>query len=303
MSKRRKREEELDAALRADPDYQELGRLLDEQTARQKERLEQDIARQEAHRTMTTREQVQEELTKRQEEYKQLKTQFTIRNILARVKDDPEAIADALNEAEILTDRGAKWTKVRVQKRIAPLGAAMSLDAETATRNLDHLAKIIGNLSSVLAVGNSAYQRTRIYLNSEVSAPQDTKQKTPDAPREPCAPLEDEIPAAWMRTLRRMIQEEIKAMMPDVAKGAETANIIPPPYPKVKGSKRYQGNRVTLPGLRVDKRLYDLFEGQRRKLAINASELMQRILWAHFGRPPLSFEIEDDPAQEPPVED
>ena len=86
-------------------------------------------------------------------------------------------------------------------------------------------------------------------------------------------------------------------MMPLAAKDAETANIIPPPYPKVKGSKRYQGDRVTLPGLRIDKRLYDLFEGERRKLAISASELMQRLLWQHFGRPALSFEVEGDPAK------
>jgi hypothetical protein len=45
---RRKRSDELDAALRADPDYQELGRLLDKQTDAQKARFEKSLKEAEA---------------------------------------------------------------------------------------------------------------------------------------------------------------------------------------------------------------------------------------------------------------
>ncbi len=68
---------------------------------------------------------------------------------------------------------------------------------------------------------------------------------------------------------------------------------MPPPTPRVAGSKKLWGERVTLPGTRVDRVLFDRLQGECRELSLSASDAMQRVLWLHFGKPLLSFQTPD----------
>ena len=68
----------------------------------------------------------------------------------------------------------------------------------------------------------------------------------------------------------------------------------PPSIPQRPGSKAYIGSRATLPGTRVDRVLFEMFNAERRKCGLTATELMQRILWLHYRKPPLSFELSED---------
>jgi len=81
-------------------------------------------------------------------------------------------------------------------------------------------------------------------------------------------------------------------MMPNAAKETTTAQFEPPPIPRKPKSKEYKGERETLPGCRIDKELFDLFEEDRKK-AGSASLVMQKILWTYYGRPKLSFEVDE----------
>ncbi|MEW6351602.1 MAG: hypothetical protein AB1646_21335 [Thermodesulfobacteriota bacterium] len=88
--------------------------------------------------------------------------------------------------------------------------------------------------------------------------------------------------------------------MPQLAKQATVATtVLPPSVPKVKGTKKYLGERATLGGTRIDKVLFDAFETERKALGISASELMGRILYTHYERPALSFEEASLPSPEP----
>lgn len=49
------------------------------------------------------------------------------------------------------------------------------------------------------------------------------------------------------------------------------------------------GRKGNLPGCCVDQKLIDLFQKQGQELNIAASSLMERILWAAFGKPELSY--------------
>jgi hypothetical protein len=68
----------------------------------------------------------------------------------------------------------------------------------------------------------------------------------------------------------------------------------PSSIPKRPGSKAYVGSRATLPGTRVDRVLFQMFNAERRKCGLTATELMQKILWLHYGKPSLSFEMSED---------
>ncbi len=109
-----------------------------------------------------------------------------------------------------------------------------------------------------------------------------------------------------VRRLREMIREEIEASCTGLKNegnlsGApdrfssltaleRQANEQPPAIPHASGSNKFQGKRATLPGLRVDQVLFDLFKGEQQEARETASATMQRILWLHYGKPKLSFE-------------
>ena len=69
---------------------------------------------------------------------------------------------------------------------------------------------------------------------------------------------------------------------------------LPPPTPRKPKSREFEGERETLPGCRVDRVLADLFQKERARGGISASDLMQRILWEHYQRPALSFESKEE---------
>ena len=102
------------------------------------------------------------------------------------------------------------------------------------------------------------------------------------------------IPPEWVAGLRELIREELRTMLAENRTAISTGMDAPPLTPRKEGSKEYRGERETLPGCRVDAVLFDRFEEERNKTGISASELMQRILWNAFGKPPLSFETSED---------
>lgn len=83
-----------------------------------------------------------------------------------------------------------------------------------------------------------------------------------------------------------IIREEIQPMLWADWRSLTTQEEIPPATPHKKGSKKYKGRRDKLPICRVDKVLLDFFRREREQKGISASELMQRILWNYFGKPP-----------------
>jgi hypothetical protein len=102
-----------------------------------------------------------------------------------------------------------------------------------------------------------------------------------------------DLPSHMVATLRKLIREELAAMptLPaNIAKVAKVDVDMPPPTPRVAGTKRFQGGRATLPGTRIDSVLFDRFQSECQSLGLSASDTMQLILWRHFGRPILSFE-------------
>jgi len=72
-----------------------------------------------------------------------------------------------------------------------------------------------------------------------------------------------------------------------------------PPRPRIPGRRKLAGRKRTLPGLSVDIELLRHFKSEQLRLDINASTLMERLLYAAFGRPRLSFEDEPEGDQEP----
>lgn len=234
-----------DDDLRADPDYQELCRLLDKQSAAQKARLQTALESQEEEDPMTERKFVDERIT------------------------------------ELKEDQGLSFAQI----------------AEQLTR--EGYVNAAGGTFTANSV-KSRYGRWKERGGREIQSPDVSAIMPSDSPEEdaashgaPCEPCEashDEIPAAWLAPLRKLIRDEFQAMTGNVAR-IETEK--PPPTPRKKGSKEYEGERATLPGCRVDAVLHTLFEKERQAQGISASELMQWVLWAHFGKPRLSFEMSE----------
>jgi hypothetical protein len=98
---RRKTSDEINAALRADPDYQDLCRLLDKQTAPQKARLEKRLTREEESEPMETREDIDNRILDLKE-----------KQGLSYAK-----VAERLNEAGYTTATGGLFKKSSVQTR------------------------------------------------------------------------------------------------------------------------------------------------------------------------------------------
>jgi len=93
-------------------------------------------------------------------------------------------------------------------------------------------------------------------------------------------------------SLRDLIREEIKAMLP-AAHFADIARDAPPERPRKKKGRGYaSGEKVTMPGCRVDRVIRDLFEEFRRSEALSASGAMERLLWQALGKPKLSYQEE-----------
>ncbi len=230
---RRKRSDELDAALRADPDYRELCRLLDKQTAARKARLGRFLAEQEGE-TM-------------------------------KKKDLDDRIM------ELRDQQGLTFSEIA--SRLLTEGYYFDVEKRSWVPN-----EVRGR-----------YRRAKAKQSSQPPPPPPPREKAIEEPGE-SSPVT--IPPEWLAPLRKLIREEVQAMMPNAAKETTTAQVEPPPIPRKPKSKEYEGERETLPGCRVDKVLYDKFIEDREK-AGSASLVMQKILWTYYGRPKLSFEVDE----------
>jgi hypothetical protein len=246
----------IDAALRHDPEYQALRRLIGKLSDSRNEILAFDINSQ-----LCDSSQLKGGIEKMESKKKDVKQRIVE---LKEQKSSHAQIADMLNSEGYLTSKGTPWTKGAVQMALSRIIKAKGISCEPC---------------------------------ESVDTP--VIPDTPSQRCEPCESCEPSQPASMdSATLRKLIHEEIINMMPEIAKCAIDENLsrpdadIPPAIPKLKGSKRLQGNRETLPGCRIDKALHELFEKERGTLGISASELMQRILWRHYGKPKLSFEDE-----------
>jgi hypothetical protein len=319
MTKKRKRL--TDADLRADPDYQELCRLLEAQKAARKEKLTTILVSQDCEPS--------------QYEGTIMDTNDRI-NELRSMGLSYAQIAGRLNEEGLRNEAGGQFTKGAVEQRYRRAQAKsqpsqpshqsqsytscepsetceealLSQQAHTCETNNEEPGSCDTNESCENLVTAPLSGEPCEPCESEVKKAtgeacascevtsgesSETCDSEPTEPQysEPCEPSQNPVSDLTIAGLRNLIRSEIAEMMSiDSAKHANIAKLetLPPLTPRIKGTKKFQGERVTLPGARIDKNLFELFESERRNLAISASELMQRILWAHFGKPRLSFE-------------
>lgn len=96
-----------------------------------------------------------------------------------------------------------------------------------------------------------------------------------------------------------LIKEEARAAMTEqtgidrVDKVARVKCPLPP-----KTGKKFVGSKVDLRA-RMDSKLFELFEAEaRQKHAGNLSRMLDQVVWTYYGKPPLSFETEDNANQE-----
>jgi len=293
--------------LRADPDYQELGRLLDKQTQARKERLETYLANecepsQDKERTMKSK----AGALKGSE----------IDRLIAELRDRerlgfPEIVARLT--AKGITDRSGKPFKVptlrkrydRLKKREASQHS-QPCDTEEARRELSEACEPSQDAAAATSAGQCGetcdtsqadLAATTAVASGEPCELCESGQQpeAPSVPCEPCEPSQLTLSPEIIAALRTIARKEIQSVIANHAIPAQREEDRPPEIPRKKGSRQYEGDRVTLPGCRIDRVLFERFETERRKLAISASELMQRILWRAFDRPLLSFEEPEEP--------
>jgi hypothetical protein len=246
-----------------------------------------------------------EEITKLGAERQNLYLVVTIQQQIAKNGEDWGAIAQYLNENKKTTATGLKWTEKRLKQWAnRPVNEGL-LARDDIQQEIDTLWRKRDEL-------RAERKRARNRKASQPSQGAETTEAEQPAvndsqPDEPGKTQSDTIPPAWLRIVREMMQEEVKAMvnamMTKNTRQAKFANVaalttevaeLPPRTPRVDGGRKFRGERATLPGCRVDKSLFDLFEAEREKENRSASELMQAILWHHFGKPKLSFEDDSE---------
>jgi hypothetical protein len=316
---KKKRSDELDAALRAEPDYQELRALLSKQTEEQKRRFSQTFAEEGSMSSS-------EEITAR----------------ILRLKDEGltyQQIAERLNAEGFRTARGGDFTRTNVQQYVLRSGKQQAKRPELAKggeafatdeseRDLakpgepfaeekvePELAKR-GEACEAGEAGEAANLRKGGEESEAAKPDESVAEETPKDEvalvGEPCedsdardlrkadefiARLEagresDMIPDQWLTTIRELIREEISYMQVttearnDIRKTSEQ----PPIVPRKPGARGLAGERETLPGCRVDGILYDLFVRQRENEGISASDLMSKILWLYYDQPLLTYQ-------------
>jgi|GEM_PF-2807275 len=306
---KRKRSDEIDAALRADPDYQDLCRSLDKQTQARKERLETYLANE--------CEPSQDEEQTMDRKAEALKGSGIDQRI-GELRDSerlpfPEIVARLT--AEGITDRSGKPFKLQaVRKRYDRLKKKEASQQSQPCEAVETEQSICESCehSHDTPTGTSAGRFDEACDTSQNNRAADTAVQSgepceqceseqdpepPSLPCEPCDPSQLTLSPDIIAALRTIAREEFQSMLANHTTPAQLEEDRPPVTPRIAGTRRYQGDRVNLPGLRIDKVLFERFENERRRLEVSASELMQRILWRAFGRPRLSFEEPEPPAE------
>ena len=308
MRKRRK-SEELDAALRAEPEYKELCELLSKQTPERQSRSERYLA--------SLCEGSQEEETTMESKNKAaLERAFELQ---AEGKSFAK-IAETLNQEGFRNAKGNPFDRSGLRKLMLRNKAKLSQGSQTVAQQTEP-----GALSQPSQDLAHEWQGPEISQFLHTIAPEDKKsdpsQPSPHcesvtidetaAEREPGAcdtgdPSHTSIPCEWIAPLRSLMREEIDRAMRESANTATVAMPVddvkdrfelPPSPPRVPGGRKYAGTKVTMGGARIDKAVFDAFAAKRRELRVDASRLVEALLWVGLGKPKLSFEIESDPSE------
>jgi len=188
------------------------------------------------------------------------------------------AIADELNKRGITNAKGSSWTR----------GAIYQLFREAR----DHEKE----LDKVDTVDTPALQadETQSAVNDDtldtVSAP-----VSEDAPHAPVTDDKvDTITRAEVEAMLAALENRLTTIIAqNISTGDTLDKLDEPPLPPKTG-KRFHGAKGDI-RVRVDAVLVELFEGDvAKRFAGNASRAMDAILWSHFGKPALSFELPKD---------
>ena len=303
---RRTKSDELDAALRADPDYQDLRAMLHKQTEKQKRRFSQTFAEE---RNMEST----EDITTRIVELKGQGLTY------------PQ-IAERLNAEGLRTAKGGLFTRTNVQQYVLrfnkrqatntgeaakagepiateepdvePANVGESFGQEEPDVSLAIPCETVAQDSVEPEIANGGERCEAIDRESSVAKHGEVCEDSTLANiRQPCEALDlakrgepiATLPDQWLAIIRRVVREELSSMQVTQTVAQTTANDFPT-VPRNPGARGLAGKRETLPGCRVDEVLYNRFNADRAEQRISASDLMNRILWHYYGKPKLSFE-------------
>ena len=292
-----------DAKLRAEPDYKGLCSLLDQQTDAQKARLVSELSQSQRC------EPSQNKGAKDMED----KTRALDPRIMELKAEGLSfsQVADRLNAEGFKNQAGGTFTRKSVAGRYyrfkgkEPSQDSQGCDSNSMVEHPATAAKPCEDSSRLEDHANDAtqcdYEGTDLDLAKDETGcePCDDTTGNQQEPlssehSQPCEASQSALPPEMVQAVRALVREELAAMSAEVANIAKAAKDdveMPPPTPKAEGSKRFLGERVTMPGMRIDITLYAAFKEECKALGLSASDGLQRILWLHFDRPRLSFEL------------
>jgi hypothetical protein len=71
-----------------------------------------------------------------------------------------------------------------------------------------------------------------------------------------------------------------------------------PPEPEMLAGSRKESRKYAKISATLDKNLLKLFNREKKRLRMSTGKLMDRILWAHYGKPLLSYQSEREEESE-----
>ncbi len=118
---KKEKSDAIDAALRREPEYKELCRLLSKQTIKQKARLEAALSEhcegsQGREADMSKVKELNEQRKRLLEEREKTTMALKIRDLINEHGQDWESIAEELNKANVTTPKGLPWTAKRLDQ-------------------------------------------------------------------------------------------------------------------------------------------------------------------------------------------
>lgn len=273
-----------DAKLRADPEYQDLCKLLDRQTEAQKDRLTHGLTQpQGCEHSQDPGADIMEYSTK------------ALDARIVELKSEGlsfSQVADRLNAEGFKNQAGGTLTRKSVAGRYYRFkGKDVSQLCEPCDdlASREHFAIDSRHCEDSTGTADSANVGTICQ-----DGIRDEQEPLSPEPSQTCESSHSALLPEMIEDVRALVREELQAISEEaanLAKGSKADVEMPPQTPRVPGSKKFQGKRATLPGCRVDQVLYDLFRNECNRLDVSASGLMQRVLWLYFNKPRLSFEF------------
>jgi hypothetical protein len=290
---RKERSDLIDAALRSEPEYQELCELLPKQTSEQRERLTASLSQQ-CEDSQEGEEIMEKDVDSRIAELKAIE-RLTYAEIKERLA--LEGYQDSTGHPFSLGAIKSRYYRLKKKDR-----SQQSQPGETSTEASLPADRSETCQEPTIEMGDSQTSQHGEPAESESvssqtpkpsSAPSQVPQlcEAPESATQSSEPSPETIPVAWLRPLREMIREEIKTAMNanDATRKQKEIELLPV-TPRHKGSRKLKGSKINLPGTSVDSVLHELFQRKRAEFGGNASGAMQFILWNFFNKPKLSFE-------------